>query len=169
MTVFIFVIKNTSTNNFRHILWNCNTHLENVKNSLLRTWNKLIITNTIIQEIIRKIIYLLFRIVEWSIFNNYEVLQHSWNFHCTSTKIYENFLRVWIAWLARWKPHINTSVWNKTISCGSGFPANPIFLAPGLQINIWLDRTFVRSLLILVGQKPTSLNLVGHIYVTRYI
>jgi hypothetical protein len=46
----------------------------------------------------------------------------------------------------------------------------------GLQINIWLDRTFVRSLLILVGhnlnlvgQKPTSLNLVGHIYVTRYI
>jgi hypothetical protein len=35
----------------------------------------------------------------------------------------------------------------------------------GLQINIWLDRTFVRSLLILVGhnlnlvgQKPTSLN-----------
>jgi hypothetical protein len=46
----------------------------------------------------------------------------------------------------------------------------------GLQINIWLDRTFVRSLLILVGhnlnlvgQKPTLLNLVGHIYVTRYI
>jgi hypothetical protein len=64
-----------------------------------------------------------------SIFNNYEVLQHSWNFHCTSTKNYENFLREWIAWLARWKAHINTSVWNKTISCGSGFPANPIFLA----------------------------------------
>jgi hypothetical protein len=46
----------------------------------------------------------------------------------------------------------------------------------GLQINIWRDRTFVRSLLILVGhnlnlvgQKPTPLNLVGHIYVTRYI
>jgi hypothetical protein len=46
----------------------------------------------------------------------------------------------------------------------------------GLQINIRLDRTFVRSLLILVGhnlnlvgQKPTPLNLVGHIYVTRYI
>jgi hypothetical protein len=45
-----------------------------------------------------------------------------------------------------------------------------------LQINIWRDRTFVRSLLILVGhnlnlvgQKPTPLNLVGHIYVTRYI
>ena len=44
-----------------------------------------------------------------------------------------------------------------------------------LQINISLDRTFVRSLLILVGhnlnlvrQKPTSLYLVGHIYVTRY-
>jgi hypothetical protein len=40
----------------------------------------------------------------------------------------------------------------------------------GLQINIWLDRTFVRSLLILVGhnlnlfgQKTTPLNLVGHI------
>jgi hypothetical protein len=49
-------------------------------------------------------------------------------------------------------------------------------LFAGLQINIWLDRTFVRSLLILlghnlnlVGQKPTPLNLVGHIYVTRYI
>ena len=36
----------------------------------------------------------------------------------------------------------------------------------GLQINISLDRTFVRSLLILVGH---NLNLVGHIYVTRYI
>jgi hypothetical protein len=49
-------------------------------------------------------------------------------------------------------------------------------LYAGLQINIWLHRTFVLSLLILVGhnlnlvgQKPTSLNLVGHIYVTRYI
>jgi hypothetical protein len=46
----------------------------------------------------------------------------------------------------------------------------------GLQINIWLDRTFVRSLLILVGhnlnlvgQKPTSLNLVGHIRHKIYI
>jgi hypothetical protein len=46
----------------------------------------------------------------------------------------------------------------------------------GLQINIWLDRTFVRLLLllvghnlnILVGQKPTSIDLIGHIYITRY-
>ena len=45
----------------------------------------------------------------------------------------------------------------------------------GLQINIWLDRTFVRSLLILVGhnlnlvgQKPTQLNLVGHIQCIRH-
>jgi hypothetical protein len=47
---------------------------------------------------------------------------------------------------------------------------------PGLQINIWLDTTFVRSLLILVGhnlnlvgQKPTSLNLVGYIRHKIYI
>jgi hypothetical protein len=47
---------------------------------------------------------------------------------------------------------------------------NLVRVYPGLQINIWLDRTFVRSLLILVGhnlnlvgQKPTPLNLVGHI------
>jgi hypothetical protein len=44
---------------------------------------------------------------------------------------------------------------------------------PGLQMNILLDMTFVRSLLILVGhnlnlvgQKPTLLNLVGHIQYT---
>jgi hypothetical protein len=53
------------------ILGNCNTHLENFKNSLLRTRNKLIYynencpRNTRSLEIIRtKIIYLLFKILE---------------------------------------------------------------------------------------------------------
>jgi hypothetical protein len=38
-------------------------------------------------------------------------------------------LRVWIAWLVRWKLKINIRVWNKTISCGSAFSANTIFSA----------------------------------------
>jgi hypothetical protein len=57
-------------------------------------------------------------------------LQHSWNLHCTSTKIYENFTEGVNSLASKTKKlNINIRVWNKTISYGSGFPANPILSA----------------------------------------
>ena len=63
------------------------------------------------------------------IFHNHEVLQHSWNLHCTSTKIYENFtegvnslanqMKNWI-WTS--DPETKNILWFH-------FPANPIFSA----------------------------------------
>jgi hypothetical protein len=135
MTVFIFVIKNTSTNNFRHILWNCNAHLENVKKFIIENMKQInnykhnYPRNTRRRlEIIRKSFTSYSGSWNVSIFHNYEVLQHSWNFHCTSTKNYENFLRVWIAWLARWEPHINTKCLKQNNILWFRFSSQPYFL-----------------------------------------
>ena len=55
------------------------------------------------------------------------IIMRSCNILETSTVHLQKFMR--ISWGCKLVSEINTSVWNKTISCGSGFPANPIFSA----------------------------------------
>ena len=77
MTVFIFVIKNTSANNLRHSLKLQHTSrkfrkltIENMKQIKLIYYKENCPRNTRRLEIItRKIIYLLFRIVECVLFS----------------------------------------------------------------------------------------------------
>jgi hypothetical protein len=82
-----------------------------------------------------------------SIFHNYEVLQHSLNLHCTSTKFMRILLMVWITRLARW----NIRVWNKTYPVVP-FSSQPYFL----DMVGWLFTTVIASWNVYVAAKPTD-------------